>query len=82
MKTLRADVDPAGMAYGVTGEYWTLPDDSHLVEVSIKCPPEEAVVARQVFEAFLGGHGLDPKGAQATKTGLALKGLVEQLKQG
>jgi len=82
VKTLRADVDPAGMAYEVTAEYWTLPDDSHLVEVSIKCPPDEAVVAREVFKAFLGGHGLDPEGEQATKTALALKGLVAQLKQG
>jgi len=82
VKALRADIERAGMAYELTAEYWTLPDDSHLLEVSIKCPPDEAVVARQVFEAFLGGHGLDPNGAQATKTGLALKGLVEQLKQG
>jgi len=82
VKALRADVERAGMAYELTAEYWTLPDDSHLLEVSIKCPPDEAVVARQVFEAFLGGHGLDPNGAQATKTGLALNGLVEQLKHG
>jgi len=82
VQTLRADIERPGLAYELTAEYWTLPDDSHLLEVSIKCPPDEAVVARQVFEAFLGGHGLDPNGAQATKTGLALKGLVEQLKQG
>jgi len=82
VKTLRADIERAGLAYELTAEYWTLPDDSHLLEVSIKCPPEEAVVAREVFEAFLAGHGLDPNGAQATKTNLALTSLVEQLKQG
>jgi hypothetical protein len=82
VKALRADIERPGMAYTLTAEYWTLPDDSHLLEVSIKCPPEEAVVAREVFAAFLAGHGLDPNGAQATKTGLALTGLVEQLKQG
>ncbi len=81
VKTLRADIDRSGLAYELTAEYWTLPDDSHLLEVSIKCPPEEAVVAGQVFDAFLGGHGLDPHGAQATKTALALKGLVKQLEQ-
>ena len=54
------------MAYELTAEFWTLPDDSHLLELSIKCPPEEAVVAREVFQAFLAGHGLDPNGAQAT----------------
>ena len=77
----RADIDRPGMTYELTAEYWTLPDVSHLLEQSIKCPPEEAVVAREVFQAFLAGHGLDPHGAQATKTNLALKGLVEQIKQ-
>ncbi len=81
VRTLRADIERPGMAYELTAEYWTLPDDSHLLELSIKCPPEEAVVAREVFQAFLAGHGLDPHGAQATKTNLALKGLVEQIKQ-
>lgn len=80
VKTLRADVERAAMAYELTAEYWTLPDDSHLLEVSIKCPPEEAVVAREVFQAFLAGHGLDPNGAQATKTKLAMTGLAEKMK--
>ena len=79
VQTLRADIMRPGMAYELTTEYWRLPDDSHLLEVSIKCPPEEAVVAREVFEAFLAGHGLDPNGAQATKTKLALDSLVKQL---
>lgn len=73
VKTLRADFERPGMAYEHTAEYWTLLDDSHLLEVSITCPPEEAVVAREVFQAFLAGHGLDPNGAQATKTALALQ---------
>ncbi len=79
VKTLRADIERSGLAYELTAEYWTLPDDSHVLEVSIKCPIEEGVVAGQVFDAFLGAHGLDPHGAQATKTALALKGLVKQL---
>jgi hypothetical protein len=82
VKTLRADIERPGMAYKITAEYWTLPDESHLLEISIKCPPDEAVVAREVFEAFVAGHGLDPNGAQATKTRLALTGLAAQLKQG
>ncbi len=79
VKTLRADFERPGMAYELTAEYWTLPDDSHLLELSIKCPPEEAVVAKEVFKAFLAGHGLDPNGAQATKTNLALKSLAERI---
>ena len=60
----------------------TLPDMSHLLAVSIKCPPKEAVFAREVFEAFPAGHGLDPHGAQATRTKLALTTLSEQFKRG
>ncbi|MCP3867408.1 MAG: hypothetical protein GY703_04775 [Gammaproteobacteria bacterium] len=77
--TLRADIERPGMAYRITTEYWTLPDGRQLLEMSIKCPPEEAVVAREVFAAFLAGHGLDPNGTQSTKTRLALVSLVEQL---
>ncbi len=79
IQTLRADISRPGMAYDITAEYWTLPDDSHLLELSIKCPPEEAVVAREVFQAFIAGHGMDPHGAQATKTKLALTSLVKQI---
>ena len=78
IQTLRADIKRPGMAYGITAEHWTLPDDSHLLEVSIKCLPAEAVVAREVFEAFLAGHGLDPYGAQATKTKLVLTGWLSR----
>jgi len=82
VQTLRAEIERPSMAYELTAEYWSLPNGSHLLELSIKCPPQEAVVAREVFEAFLAGHGLDPNGAQATKTKLALTSLAEQLKQG
>jgi hypothetical protein len=81
VQALRADIERPGMAYELTAEYWTLPDKSHLLELSIKCPPEEAVVAKEVFEAFLAAHGLDPHGAQATKTKLAMTSLAERLKQ-
>ncbi len=79
--TLRADVERSGLAYELTAEFWRLPDDSRLLELSIKCPPEEAVVAREVFTAFLAGHGLDPNGAQATKTKLALASLAKQCRE-
>ena len=82
VKTLRTDIERPGMAYPLTAEHWILPDETPLLELSIKCPPEEAVVAREVFQAFLAGHGLDPNGAQATKTKLALMGLAKRIAQG
>ncbi len=81
VKTLRADVERSGLAYELTAEFWRLPDDARLLELSIKCPPEEAVVAREVFSGFLAGHGLDANGAQATKTKLALNILSKQAKE-
>jgi hypothetical protein len=66
------EVEHPGMTYKVTAERWRLPDGTDLVELSIKCPREEAAVARKIFEGFLVGLGLDPHGAQETKTKRAL----------
>lgn len=51
VRTLRADIERAGMAYELTVEYWTLPDESHLLEMSIKCPPSQGH-GRQITAAI------------------------------
>lgn len=79
---LREDVQPAGMTYKVTAEGWRLPDGTDLVELSIKCPRGEAAVARKIFEGYIVGLGLDPRGAQETKTRRALTSFAERLKAG
>lgn len=78
--TLRLEVKRPGLDYELTAERWAMPDGENLLELSIKCPPEEAVVAREVFEAFLAGHGLDSQGIQQTKTKRALEGFAKRLK--
>jgi hypothetical protein len=64
----------------LTLEEWRLPNGDDLVEVSIKAPPNEALKARKEFEAHLKGLGLDPKGAQETKTRTALEYFASTLK--
>ena len=64
----------------VTMEEWRLPNGEDLVEVSIKAPPNEALQARKEFETHLRELGLDPEGAQETKTRTALEYFARILK--
>lgn len=73
---LRQDVVHPAIVHKICAELWRLPDGGHLVELSIKCPREEANIARRIFEGFLAGIGLDPHGSQDTKTRRALNALV------
>lgn len=78
--TLRLETERPGLDYELTAERWTMPDGGKLLELSIKCPPDEAAVARMAFEGFLAGHGLDTHGIQQTKTKRALEGFAKRLK--
>jgi hypothetical protein len=65
----------------LTLEEWRLPSGDELVEVSIKAPPNEAQQARTEFETHLRELGLDPEGAQDTKTRTALQYFAGILKE-
>jgi hypothetical protein len=52
-----------------------------LVEVSIKVPPKKAPQAQKKFDKHLREFGLDPKGAQETKTRTALEYFAKTLKE-
>jgi hypothetical protein len=73
IRVLRWKLMQKGFPHELTLEEWRLPDGEDLVEVSIKTPPEEAPQARKDFTKHLRALGLDPKGAQETKTRSALK---------
>ncbi|MDR6757878.1 hypothetical protein J2Y48_003175 [Mycoplana sp. BE70] len=64
--------------YELTLEEWRLPNGEDLVEVSIKAPPDRADQARKDFDAHLRELGLDPEGAQQTKTRTALEYFAAQ----
>jgi hypothetical protein len=62
----------------LTLKEWRLPDgEDLLVEVSIKTSPSEAPRAQKEFEDHLRQLGLDPAGAQETKTRTALEYFVK-----
>jgi hypothetical protein len=72
IRVLRWELMQKGFPHELTLEEWRLPDGDDLVEVSIKTSPKEALQARKDFESHLRKLGLDPEGAQETKTRTAL----------
>ena len=73
IRVLRWKLTQNGFPHELTLEEWRLPDGDDLVEVSIKTSPADAAQARKDFEQHLRDLGLDPKGAQETKTRTALE---------
>jgi hypothetical protein len=67
------EFEPKGLDYEVTVEEWILPDESDLVELSVKAPPGDAAVASEAFLGFLRDRGFDTDGDQQTKTRSALR---------
>jgi hypothetical protein len=63
----------------LTLEEWRLPNGDELVEVSIKAPPGEADKAHKDFDTHLRNMGLDPQGAQETKTRTALEYFAREI---
>jgi hypothetical protein len=76
VRVLRWTTKHRGFPHELTTEEWRLPDGEDLLEVSIKIAPDQGASARKAFEGHLRQMGLDPAGAQETKTRTALKHLV------
>lgn len=73
IRVLRWKTRHEGFPYELSSEEWRLPDGTDLLEVSIKVEPEEAEKGRAAFASHLRELGLDPAGAQETKTRTALE---------
>ena len=80
IRVLRWKTKHKRFEHELTSEEWRLPDGEDLLEVSIKVEATEAPVARKAFETHLRELGLDPAGAQETKTRRALERLAQTLK--
>jgi hypothetical protein len=80
IRVLRWTTKHKRFEHELTSEEWRLPDGEDLLEVSIKVQPDEAATARVVFETHLRDRGLDPAGAQESKTRTALERLARTLK--
>ncbi|WP_034215833.1 hypothetical protein, partial [Actinoplanes subtropicus] len=62
-----------GLDHGVRAERWDYPDGSYLLELSARCPVDEAAaVARRVSTA-LRAYGVAPADEQCLKTDMALQ---------
>jgi hypothetical protein len=81
VRALRWKLRQKGFPHELTLEEWRLPNGDELVEVSIKTTPNKASQARKDFEQHLRALGLDPEGAQETKTRTALKHFVKALRK-
>jgi hypothetical protein len=73
IRVLRWKLEHKNFPHELTLEEWRLPNGDDLVEASIKTSPEEALQAWKEFHEHLKSFGLDPKGAQETKTRTALR---------
>lgn len=82
IRVLRWKLKHKGFPYELTIEEWRLPNGEDLVEVSIKVPPSKAVMAQKAFDKHLRQLGLDPGGAQETKTRMALEYFVQTYRKG
>jgi hypothetical protein len=54
-------------------ELWFYPDASRVLELSMKCAPDNAIRVAAEARAFLAGLGINPTGEQQTKTRKALQ---------
>jgi hypothetical protein len=57
----------------VTAEMWLYPDNTRVLELSIKSTPDELFHVAGEFRAYLAQHGIDTTGFQETKTANALR---------
>ena len=80
IRVLRWKPKQKGFQHQLTIEEWRLPDGEDLVEVSIKVSPGEALQAHKDFDDHLRKVGLDPAGAQETKTRTALEFFAKSLR--
>ncbi|MEU4238216.1 hypothetical protein [Actinoplanes sp. NPDC026619] len=68
-----ANVKLRGLNRGLTAERWRYPDGSDLLELSTKCPVDEAAKVAGRVSTALRAYGVEPADLQRTKTELALQ---------
>lgn len=81
IRVLRWKLKQPQFPHELTVEEWRLPNGDDLVEISLKTSPDQASQAQREFDQHLRALGLDPEGAQETKTRTALKYFAEALGQ-
>ena len=72
---------PSEMNRRVVAEFWLYPDGSRLLEISTKCPPEDAFKVAVQLRAYVAKHGVTISSVQETKTKMALDFYSRELKK-
>lgn len=72
LNILKLKFDPQGYSRPLVVELWFYPDGSQILELSAKCPTEDAFAAAAETKAFLASRGVDLSAPQQTKTRTAL----------
>jgi hypothetical protein len=61
-----------GLSHGLTAERWRYPDGSDLLELSTRCPVDQAAAVAARVSTALRAYGITPADVQRTKTEIAL----------
>ena len=69
---LKLKAPPTAFVRRLVAELWFYPDDSRILELSTKCPPDDTFRAAAETRAYLVERGIDIDGEQETKTRRAL----------
>jgi hypothetical protein len=69
---LKLKFAPTGLDRRLVAELWFYPNGARILELSTKCPPDEAFQAAAETRSWLASCGVDLSGAQQTKTRAAL----------
>jgi hypothetical protein len=72
LTVLKLKFVPGEFGRRLVAELWLYPDGSRIMELSLKCAPNEAFQVAAESKAFLAGRGVDLTGEQQTKTKNAL----------
>lgn len=77
---LKLKFDPAEYTRGrLVAELWLYPDGTHILELSTKSTPTDALATALELRAFLEGRGVNLGGDQQTKTKTALEFFAAEL---
>lgn len=64
----RRKLMPEGLDRPLLVEQWTFPDDSRILELSTRCPPDATLRVAAQMASVLRAYGIDLNGPQQTKT--------------
>jgi hypothetical protein len=69
---LKLKAPPVAFTRRLVAELWFYPDDTRILELSTKCPPDDTFRAAAETRSYLAQRGIDIDGEQETKTRRAL----------